>query len=219
MMTLEQALFVGGGWAVPLAAIGGMVAGLNPCCVVFYPAVAAACCTRASAGLVVIRWRAAAFLAGTTLATMSLGVIAAAAGHAAAIFGRGPRYALAFVPILAGLHLLGGIRLSLPSGVRRGPEGTVVAAFLTGLSLSLLIGSCATPVLGAILSYAAYKGSMAFGALLLLAYGLGNGLPLVLLGAGAGIFAARFSSSAHAWIDRLAGAVLVGLGFYLLAQV
>lgn len=217
-MTLEQALVNGGPWALALAGIGGVIAGLNPCCLAFYPAVTAACCTRANAGVRVAASRAAAFVAGTALATTSLGIVAAMAGHAAATIGRGPRYALAFIPIVAGLHLLGGIRLPLPP-IRARQATTALAAFVAGLFLSLVVGSCGTPVLASILSYAAYRGSILFGALLLFVYGLGSGLPLLLLGTAAGSLSARLGDSAHVWLDRAAGVVLIGLGFYLLARV
>jgi len=218
-MMLEQALVSGGPWALPLAAPGGVVAGLNPCCLAFYPAVTAACCTRASAGVKLAASRAAAFVVGTALATTGLGIVAAVAGHAAATIGHGPRYVLAVIPIVAGLYLLGGIRLPLRSAASGGQPATALAAFLAGLLLSLVIGSCGTPVLASILSYAAYEGSVLFGALLLFVYGLGNGLPLLLLGTGAGALASRLSGSAHVWIDRVSGALLIGLGFYLLARV
>ena len=80
--------------------------------------------------------------------------------------------------------------------------------------------ACGTPVLAAILSVAAYKGSIAFGALLLFIYGLANGLPLLLLGTGVGVGIARLrSTTMHAWADRLAGVLLLGLGFYLLLRI
>lgn len=218
-MTLEQALVNGGPWALALAGIGGVIAGLNPCCLAIYPAVTAACCTRSSAGVRMAASRAAAFVAGTALATTSLGVVAAIAGHAAATIGRGPRYALAFIPIVAGLHLLGGIRLPLPPPIRARQATTALAAFVAGLFLSLVVGSCGTPVLASILSYAAYRGSILYGALLLFVYGLGSGLPLLLLGTAAGSLSARVGDSTHVWFDRAAGVVLIGLGFYLLARV
>lgn len=219
MITLDQALMSSGPWALPLAALGGVIAGLNPCCLALYPAVTAACCTRARTGVTLAVSRAAAFVAGTAVATTCLGLIAAVAGHAAATLGRGPRYALAFIPIVAGLHLLGGLRIPLPSSARNRQAATALAAFGAGMLLSLVVGSCGTPVLASILSYAAYKGSLLFGGLLLFVYGIGNGLPLLLLGTGAGTVAARLGGSAHAWIDRLTGAALIGFGFYLLIRV
>ena len=218
---LEQALAAGGTWALPEALAAGVLAGLNPCCLALYPAVTATCCAAAAAERhTVVASRAAAFVFGTAAATSVLGVLAALAGHAVTLLGRGPRYALAFVPIVMGLHLVGWIRLPLPSqgAVWRG-EG-LAAAFVAGLLLSLVVGSCGTPVLAGILSYAAYKGSLVFGALLLFVYGVGNGLPLLLLGTGAGALTHRLGAGrAHTWARRISGALLVGLGFYLLLSV
>lgn len=218
---LEQALGMGAAWALPAALLAGVLAGLNPCCLALYPAVTATCCAAAAAERrSVVASRAAAFVLGTAAATTLLGVLAALAGHAVALLGRGPRYALAFVPIVMGLQLAGWIRLPLPSrgAVWRGES--LAAAFVAGLLLSLVVGSCGTPVLAGILTYAAIKGSLAFGGLLLFVYGLGNGLPLLLLGTGAGALTHRFGSGqAQRWAARISGALLVGLGFYLLASV
>jgi len=218
-MSLEQVVASGGGWAVPFAAIGGVLAGFNPCCLALYPAVTATCCARAGERTILALSRAAALVAGTALATTALGIIAALAGHAATMLGRGSRYALAFVPIVVGLHLIGVLRLPLPTTGRSWHGRGALAAFATGLFLSLVIGSCGTPVLAAILSYAAYQGSVAYGGLLLFSYGIGTGLPLLILGTGIGTAVSRLSGAAHLWLDRSAGAALVGFGFYLLTRV
>ena len=217
-MTFDQALAAGGGWAIPLAIVGGVIAGFNPCCLAFYPAVTATCCASAGDRRRIVLGRAAIFVLGTALATTLLGVAAALAGHAVALIGRGPRYVLAFVPILMGLHLLGWLRLPLPAGAISLPGGSATAAFCAGVLLSLVVGSCATPVLAGILAFAAYKGSVAFGAVLLFVYGLGNGLPLLLVGTGLGAVVARFQHM-HTFADRVAAVLLIGLGFYLLLRI
>ena len=217
-MSFDQALATGGSWAVPLAIVGGVIAGLNPCCLAFYPAVTATCCGSRNDRQQMVPSRAIAFVLGTAFATTVLGIAAALAGHAVALIGRGPRYALAFIPIVLGLHLIGWLRIPLPA---RGPAwrgGGAMAAFGAGLLLSLVVGSCGTPVLAGILSFAAYKGSVLFGAVLLFVYGLGNGLPLLLVGTGLGALVARFRAM-HTVADRFAGVLLVGLGFYLLLRV
>lgn len=217
-MSIDQALAAGGMFALPLAFVGGIVAGLNPCCLALYPAMTATCCAAGATGTGrMVPRRAAAFVLGTAIATTVLGVLAALAGHAVALMDRWARYAVAFVPVLVGLHLLGWIRLPIP-WLRRSPEGSgSLSAFLAGLSLSLIVGSCATPLLAAIL-FAAYKGSVAFGGLLLMLYGLGNGLPMLLLGTGVGALVNRFQLL-QAWADRLAGGMFLAIGFYLLLRV
>ena len=42
--TLSQALSGGNIAALPLALVGGVIAGVNPCCLALYPAAAGACC-------------------------------------------------------------------------------------------------------------------------------------------------------------------------------
>ena len=81
----------------------------------------------------------------------------------------------------------------------------------------MVIGACGTPVLASILSYAAYKGNLSFGAALLFLYGLGNGLPLLIVGAGAGQVSRRVARAEwQRWAEQTAGVLLIGLGFYLI---
>lgn len=211
------ALSSGGIAALPLALVGGIFVGLNPCCLALYPVIAGTCCASGA----VERTRsvtssAVAFIAGTALATTAMGILAALAGHAVAGLGAWPRYALAAVPLLMGTHLLGWLPLPLPTGTLwRG--GGLAAAFAAGLLLTLVLGSCGTPILAAILSYAAYKGNLVFGAALLFLYGVGSGLPLLVVGTAVGELARR--PAWHAWTERASGAALVGLGYYLILGV
>jgi cytochrome c biogenesis protein CcdA len=92
-----------------------------------------------------------------------------------------------------------------------------LGAFVSGLLLSLVLAPCGTPVLASVLSFAAYKQSAAYGGTLLFAYGVGVGLPILVLGAAATGLARRLDGLGwRTWVDRVAGGVLVGLGFYLL---
>lgn len=104
----------------------------------------------------------------------------------------------------------------VPKAFRPGLGG----AFGTGLLLSLIIGPCGTPVLASVLSFAAYKQSFLYGGLLLFLYGIGNGLPLVLVGTTAGGLLKRLDCSRFGnWIDPIVGGSLLLLGFYLLWRI
>lgn len=213
--SFEAALSGGGLAALPLALAAGVVMGLNPCCLALYPAVGATCCAAGRGGFAA--WNAFAFVTGTAAATTLLGIFAALAGHAVLALGAWPRYAIAFVPLLMGTHVLGWLRLPLSVSVAARRGSGLAAAFATGLLLSLVIGSCGTPVLASILSYAAYTGDTSFGAALLFLYGLGNGLPLLLLGAGVGELTQRAARAGwQRWGEWAAGGTLLGLGFYLI---
>ncbi len=203
--------------AMPLALLGGIVSGLNPCCLAFYPAVTATCCASAGARSPALG-SLVAFVAGRASATTLAGVSAALAGHAVLVLGRGPRYALAFVPILMALHLLGWLRLPFPSAPRSTSALSVGGAFVAGAALPLVLGACATPVFAAVLSYAAFTDSVWFGGALLFAYGIGSGLPLLLAGVSAGRLARRAPGAA--WqhrLERASALLLLVFGFYLLA--
>ncbi len=214
---LRAAASSGGLVAVPLALAGGLLAGLNPCCIPLYPAAAATCCAgrcdEAGSGV----RNSGAFVAGVATATALLGAAAALAGRALSGLGGWAAYVIALVPIAMGLHLLGWVRIPLPSFSGTVRTGGTIGAFATGLLLSLVIAPCATPVLASVLSFAAYKQSVAYGAALLLAYGIGIGLPILVLGTAAGSLARRQDRLGwRAWVDRASGAALVALGFYLL---
>ncbi len=217
---LRDALDSGSPVALPIAIVGGLVMGLNPCCLALYPAAAASCCTgscherEARTPLS----RAALFMLGTATATTILGVVAAVAGHMMTNLGGWVRYVVAVVPLVMGAHVLGILELPLPKGIASRKRQGLLGAYLTGLLLSLVIGPCGTPALAAILSYAAFKGSVVYGGLLLFAYGCGNGLPLLLVGMTAGGLVARLRDAAWLrWVERGSGVVFVGLGLYLLS--
>ena len=215
--SLRAAASSGGLVAVPLALAGGVMAGLNPCCFPLYPAAAATCCAgRCDTPASGLR-SSGAFVAGVATATALLGVAAALAGRALSGLGGWAPYLIAIVPIAMGLHLLGWIRIPLPSFSGTVHTGGAVGAFATGLLLSLVIAPCGTPVLASVLSFAAYKQSIAYGAALLFAYGIGVGLPVLVLGAAASGLARSLDRLGwRVWVDRLSGATLVALGFYLL---
>lgn len=212
--TLTKALAAGSIAAFPLALIGGLIAGVNPCCLALYPAAAGVSCSGEGQTFKRPLGSAVAFVLGVALSIALLGSLAAYIGHVA-VMSAPVKYAIAFLPILIGVHLLGWIRVPLitPKAFRPGLSG----AFGTGLLLSLIIGPCGTPVLASVLSYAAYKQSFLYGGMLLFLYGIGNSLPLVLVGTAAGGVLKRIDCSRFGnWIDPIVGSLLVLIGFYLL---
>lgn len=215
--SLRSAASAGGLVAVPLSFVGGVMAGLNPCCIPLYPAAAATCCAgRCDAPNAALK-NSGAFVAGVAAATAVLGILAALAGRALTGLGGWAPYLIALVPLVMGLHLLGWLKVPLPTLTAQSSGTGLVGSFASGLLLSLVLAPCGTPVLASVLSFAAYKQSVAYGATLLFAYGLGVGLPILVLGAAAGDLARRLDKLGwRSWVDRGAGAALLALGFYLL---
>ena len=203
--------------ALPLALVGGVIAGMNPCCFALYPAAAGACCGFGEQAIKRPLRNAAAFVLGIAVSVALLGALAAYMGRVA-VASLPVRHAIALVPILMGVYKLGWIQLPrmTQSVFRPGLGG----AFGTGLLLSLIIGPCSTPVFASMLTFVAYQQSLVYGALLLFLYGIGSGLPLLLLGTTAGVVVKRLDCSRYGnWIDHIVGGVLILLGFYLLWQV
>ncbi len=153
---------------------------------------------------------------GLAVAMALLGIVAALAGRVA-VTALWLRYAVAIIPLLMGLHVLGWVRLPLPSFSISESKLKMTGAFGVGFVLSLVIVPCSTPVLAAVLSYAALKGNISFGALLLFAYGLGAGIPPLFAASASSRFAEWLDLRGfRKWVNGATGAMLLGLGFYLL---
>lgn len=214
---VSQSLSAGNIIALPLAFAGGIVAGMNPCCLALYPAAAGVCCGTSSQASKRTFGNAIAFVLGIAIAVAALGLVAASLGKIVSI-SKPIQYAVALIPIIMGLHRLGWIHLPLRTpGLAFSEKG---GAFGTGLSLSLILGPCGTPVLASVLSYASYANNFVYSGLLLLLYGFGNGLPLVLVGTAAGSVMKYFEESRYrTWIDGVVGGLLILLGFYLLWSI
>lgn len=213
---LREALSGGSLVALPLALVGGVVSGLNPCCLALYPAAAGTCCALRGERAQMALSNSLGFVLGLAVATSVLGVGAAVAGLVLTGVGGWLAYAIAAVPLLMGLHLLGWIQLPMPRAsaihMRRGFFGSFAAALLVWA----VIAPCGTPVLAATLSYAAHEGSPLYGAGLLFLYGLGAGLPVMLLGTLVGDVARRLDRQGwRIWVDRATGVALLGFGLYL----
>lgn len=213
---LTQALSAGNFVALLVALVGGLITGMNPCCLALYPAAAACCGAQHQEKAQPVR-AAISFVMGVAFASAALGALAAYLGHVV-VLASPVKYAIAFLPILMGVYTLGWIRL--PKIAAREFRPGLGGAFRTGLLLSLLIGPCGTPMFASVLSFAAYKQSLVYGGLLLFVYGLGAGLPVMLVGTAAGavlnrLDCSRFGSS----VNPLVGGFLILLGFYLLYRI
>ncbi len=212
---LREAIAQGGLLALPLALVGGVITGLNPCCLPMYPAAAATCCAARGEVVRVSLRNAASFILGIAVTTALLGLLAALAGRTMAALGGWPAYLIALVPIVMGLHILGWPKLPLPKFST--PRNGLGGSFIAGLLLSLVVAPCGTPVLASVLSFAAYRHSAVYGALLLFIYGLGAGIPIMLVGTAAGGIAQKLDEHGlRRWVDAIAGAGLICFGLYLL---
>ncbi len=167
------------------------------------------------------------FLAGTTIALTSLGLLVSFFGQfVGANFGRYGQLLAGIAAVFFGLVTLDFLPFRLPSLTltdRRRPSGFGGAA-LFGLVVGAASISCTLiccgPLLPVVLGVAAARGQMGWGTLILGMFALGYSLPLaaLMLGMGLGRLTSAFQKAIKP-IRIVAGLVLLGAGFWLLGTL
>jgi cytochrome c-type biogenesis protein len=130
-------------------------------------------------------WTATLFSVGILITIAAIGAVTAGAGRMMGDVGRYGNYFVAIIFFVVGLHLVGVIPLSFsgPGAVGMKRKG-LLAAFILGLVFGIALGPCTfaymAPMLGVTFKLAATNYS--YGALLLLAYGVGHCAVIVAAG-------------------------------------
>jgi cytochrome c-type biogenesis protein len=207
-------------WLAPLAALaGGVLTAANPCVLGMVPVMVAYVAGRPSERSVGRSFLLSlVFAAGLTLTFTAL-FLATWAAHSlvrASVW----TYLAAAVCLLMGLQMLGLLRFEVPAPSWAAPASRGFAgALLLGMLFGLASLPCAGPVLLALLAVLPTTG-MAFGALLLAAYGLGHCVLIVGAGTSVGLvdraLAARGLHAAAGRVKTAGGVLAVGAGLYLL---
>jgi len=164
------------------------------------------------------------FVAGFSLIFVALGATASALGalllHSQVWIGR----IGGVIVILFGLYLLGIVRPAFLMRQRklelaRKPPGYLGSAFV-GITFGAAWTPCIGPILGAILTLAAAQASVAQGTTLLAVYALGLAVPFVLTALALDRFLTWFQRFRPyiAWVDRIAGGLLIVLGILLVTD-
>ncbi|MCP4008356.1 MAG: protein-disulfide reductase DsbD [Proteobacteria bacterium] len=170
-------------------------------------------------------WLAAVYVLGTAVTYAAIGAVAGATGDQLQAYFQnawaiGIMAAIFFV---MSLSMFGLYDIQMPSFIQsrmaqtsQGIKGgSIPMVFVLGLLSALIVGACVSPVLISFLSIAIAKGSPALGALIMFAMAMGMGIPLILLGMGAG----HLLPKAGMWMDKVKyvfGVMLVGVAIYLL---
>jgi len=224
---------------LPLVLIGGLITAFNPCCLPMYPAVfgfiGGACCNNAGTTSTECDQSVSKPLTSTTLlfvlgmaaATSIMGLLTAGLGWVFGRFDTTFLILLAVIPLLMGLNLLGLLPLRMPAwhSIRLHAMADKkftrkVTAFSAGLLFSLAIAPCATPILLGILTIVAMQGDLIYGGVLMFIYGLGAGLPLLLIGHGFTQMQKWFIGPKHQkWLQNLSGLLLIGVSLYIVWNV
>lgn len=226
--SLAQDLTAGAAWgpvAFGIAFLGGLVAGLGPCVLPMIPAVFGYVTgqvgeSEAKSPLVRGLALSAVFVLGMSLIFAAIGAMAGMIGHAL-IVDSWAYYVVAAVCVVTGLQMLEVINLPvdrlnrwLPA--KRPERRGILGALLFGMLFGLVATPCSTPILAAIAAIAATTGNAVQGAALLFVYGIGRGVPLLLLGVASGslVFMRSVSRVIPAF-TKIGGAGIIVAGAYL----
>ncbi|GAB7521877.1 protein-disulfide reductase DsbD [Paraburkholderia sp. 2C] len=217
-----QSLLQGGGFfaIVGLYFVAGMVLSLLPCS---YPMIPILSAIIIGEGARVTRARgfglSLSYVIGMALVYTALGIAAALVGQGLGAWLQNPWVLGAFAVLLTAfaLTLIAGVDIVLPqrwqSGVSKASEGRSGGKFAAvaamGALSALVVGACMTAPLFAVLAFIAHTGNAALGGAALFAMGIGLGVPLLIIGLGAGTILPR----AGVWMDS----VKVFFGVILLA--
>jgi thiol:disulfide interchange protein DsbD len=200
--------------------VAGAVLSLLPCS---YPMIPILSAIIIGEGARVTRARGFAlslsYVIGMALVYTALGVAAALIGQSLGAWLQSPWVLGIFGVLLTifALTLIAGVDIALPqrwqegmSRASRGRSGGKFAAVaIMGALSALVVGACMTAPLFAVLAFIAHTGDAVLGGAALFSMGLGLGVPLLIVGLGAGTLLPR----AGAWMDG----VKVFFGVVLLA--
>jgi cytochrome c-type biogenesis protein len=125
------------------------------------------------------------FAVGILVTIAAIGAITAAAGRMMGDVGRYGNYFVALIFFIVGLHLLGVIPVPWSGAGQVGMKRKgLIAAFVLGLVFGIALGPCTFAYMAPVLAVAFKIGSTSFlyGAILLLAYGIGHCAVIVAAG-------------------------------------
>ncbi|MDR5780513.1 protein-disulfide reductase DsbD [Caballeronia sp. LZ065] len=217
-----QSMLEGGGFftVVGLYFLAGTVLSLLPCS---YPMIPILSAIIVGEGARVTRTRgftlSVSYVIGMALVYTVLGIAAALVGQGLGAWLQNPWVLGAFGVLLAAfaVALISGMDIALPerwqSGVNQASQkrsgGKFAAVAVMGALSALVVGACMTAPLFAVLAFIAHTGNALLGGAALFAMGIGLGVPLLVIGLGAGSILPR----AGVWMDG----VKVFFGVVLLA--
>ncbi len=190
------------------AFVAGLLSFLSPCILPLVPpflcymagvSVADIAAGQAAADRRKTMLSALAFVAGFTLVFIALGTTASMFGRFITAHLSQLGIAAGIVILVMGLHFLGVLRIPLlyrSATLDVGPRPAgLLGAFVMGLAFAFGWTPCAGPILAAVLMMAGTEDTVGRGALLLLAYSLGTGIPFLI--------AAAFTNRFVALLQRL----------------
>ena len=208
--------------AIVAVFLGGVTTALNPCVLAMVPLLMGVVAgNRETTTLRRSLAFSLFFVLGLAVTFTALGLISALMGRMFGNIGSFWKYLVAAVCLVMGLQLLGLLKLSfpVPAGLKVRKRG-YIGAFLLGLLFGVVSTPCAVPILAVLLAFVAEKGNVLYGGFLLFVYALGHSALVLIagtsVGAAKGLLESKGLRQAHFVLQKLAGALIIGIGIYFL---
>ncbi|BCD91225.1 thiol:disulfide interchange protein DsbD [Francisella halioticida] len=166
---------------------------------------------------------------------LGMSISYAIVGVLAGIFGGGVQNilqtpwaitAMALLFIIMSVAMFGAFELKMPSPIlnlanslsSKQKNGTYIGVFIMGVLSTLIVSSCVTAPLVAVLAYISYSGNALYGGTILFAMGLGMGVPILIVGTTSGSILPKAGNWMH-MVKHISGFMLLGLAIYMLSKI
>ncbi len=217
---------------VALSLLLGVLLTFTPCVLPMVPIVLAVIAGSTSAGTKPGRWRglslAATYMLGVSVLYTVMGMMAGLAGAGLAAWLQTPWVLSLFALMLALLALAmfnvytfqapSGMQSALSQRLSRIPGGHYSGAFLMGVLSALIVGPCVAAPLAGVLLFISQTGDWMLGGSALFAMAWGQGVLLLVLGAGSGALIPK----AGPWMEGIRqcfGMLLLATAWWMLNPV
>ena len=216
-------------WAILAAFLGGLLSAMTPCVFPMIPVTAGVIGSAAGGSKLRALMLSLLYVGGIVLTFSAAGLAAGATGAA---FGRlmqspwVPVGMAALFLVLAG-HMLELYRIGLFDtlqtrvGSKGGSTRGALAVFIMGLLAGFIFAPCVGPILFGVLGFIARTADLLLGFLFLVSFGLGLGVPFVLVGVFSGV-AATLRKTDRRWlrgVEAAFGCLLIAACLYYLVPV
>ncbi len=203
-----------------LAFIGGVLVSFTPCSFSSLPLVIGCMAMNVEKKERTYLYIALIFSLGSAIMFTIMGVVAALLGN---MLGNSGSLWYIFLGILMLLMTMQiwGLHEFIPSSylVGKTKQRGYLGAFIAGLAGGLFSSPCSTPMLVVLLALVADGGSLLYGVVLLLCYGIGHGTLAVIVGSSMGIVSKVTRSEKYGiyakWFNRVFGLIVLALSIYM----
>lgn len=208
-----------------LCFLGGIVASLSPCGIGMLPVVVsyigASPEQKTSKSFIQILF----FILGLAVTLTVIGIIAAMTGQ---VFGAGKRVyfvlALTSLILIFGLNLIGLLEINFPVFVKKFPQSekhnSIIYPFILGLVFAFATTPCSTPILAGIMAAASMTANIAYAALMLFLFSLGQGMIILVAGLFTSVLKNLSSFARYTDIlTKISGIILILFALFLYYKV